>query len=248
MKGKMLMKATHLSKRLNRVAEYVSSFGSSPRRLLDIGSDHAYLPVYLTLNKLIDYAVAGEIAQGPYQSALSQVSSRDLSSKIEVRLGDGFQVMRDEDNINIVTICGMGGGLIQTILGEGYQRLQPNHLLILQANTGQTGLRSWLKGHAYDIIAEDLIEDHQHIYEIIVAHDRFNQDGLQDLTAKDLLIGPYNGQNKSPIFKKYWQGQLNSRQRVIHSMKEAKQKNQSKIAAIQEEIRLIREVLEDETS
>ena len=124
------MKATHLSKRLNRVAEYVSIFGSSPRRLLDIGSDHAYLPVYLTLNKLIDYAVAGEIAQGPYQSALSQVSSRDLSSKIEVRLGDGFQVMRDEDNINIVTICGMGGGLIQTILGEGYQRLQPNHLLI----------------------------------------------------------------------------------------------------------------------
>ena len=60
---------TKLSKRLAAVASYVPENS----RLADVGSDHAYLPLFLVENQIVDFAVAGEVVQGPYQSALHNV-------------------------------------------------------------------------------------------------------------------------------------------------------------------------------
>lgn len=61
-----------LSQRLAAVGEFVPESA----RLADIGSDHAYLPVALMLKGKIKYAVAGEVVQGPYESARKQVQKR----------------------------------------------------------------------------------------------------------------------------------------------------------------------------
>ena len=72
------MDEKNLSLRLERVANYVRKND----RLADIGSDHAYLPSALVLNGTIEYAIAGEVVDGPYQSARSHVAELDRKSVV----------------------------------------------------------------------------------------------------------------------------------------------------------------------
>lgn len=109
------MNHLELSKRLEKVGEFVPEAA----RLADIGSDHAYLPVALMLKGKITFAVAGEVVQGPFDSAQKQVRKNGLEEKIIVRLADGLAAIKPEDQINAVTIAGMGGSLIKDILEAG---------------------------------------------------------------------------------------------------------------------------------
>lgn len=100
-----------ISKRLEMIAGGVPT-GS---RLADIGSDHALLPVYLAQKKQIVKAVAGEVNLGPFQAASRQVRDSVLDQVIDVRHGNGLEVV-EVGEIDVITIAGMGGALIADIL------------------------------------------------------------------------------------------------------------------------------------
>lgn len=213
------MNSSNLSQRLQLIANSIIKYAESPIRLADIGSDHAYLPNYLVLNHNIEFAVAGEVVDGPYHSALNEVRKNQHENIIDVRLGDGLEVVSREDRINTVAICGMGGILIRDILERGIDRLQKHHLLALQANTAEYQLRQWLMAENYQIIHEDLLEEKQHFYEIIIAKPVQNQTFY---TNNELLFGPVLLQNKSPIFMTKWQKRLAKEQYILAQMHGAK--------------------------
>ena len=106
------MDGNKLSYRLQKVAEYVSA----DSRLADIGSDHAYLPAYLALKGKINFGIAGEVVKGPFQNAQNEIKKENLQEIVDVRLADGLAAVELSDEINVVTICGMGGPLICQIL------------------------------------------------------------------------------------------------------------------------------------
>ena len=108
-----------ISKRL----EMVASFVPQGAVLLDVGSDHAYLPIELVEKGHIDRAIAGEVVEGPYQSAVTNVKSHGLTEKIQVRLANGLAAFEESDLVSVITIAGMGGRLIATILEDGLDKL-----------------------------------------------------------------------------------------------------------------------------
>ena len=154
-----------LGERLTRVASFVPN-GS---KVCDVGSDHAYLPVYLIQNDQISCAIAGEVVEGPFLSAKQTVRDYRMEDRIEVRLGDGLQILSKEDEITAVTICGMGGELISRILEAGYSgsHLNGRERLILQPNVAEHFVREWLMKHSYRITYETVVEDNHRLYEIV---------------------------------------------------------------------------------
>ncbi|AZP92945.1 tRNA (adenine(22)-N(1))-methyltransferase TrmK [Enterococcus mundtii] len=230
------MNHTELSKRLETVGRFVPEAA----RLADIGSDHAYLPVALMLKGKIDFAVAGEVVKGPYESAKRQVMKNGLSERIEVRLANGLDAIEKHDQISAITIAGMGGSLIRDILESGRQnqRLSGEERLILQPNIGEKTLRMWLKENNYQIIAEEIIEENKKIYEIIVAEKK---EQPIDYSEKELMFGPFLLEEKNATFSAKWQRELKQREVILEQLKNASEQN--RYETIQQEVEWIKEVL-----
>lgn len=191
---------TVLSKRLARVAAFIPQ----GTRLLDVGSDHAYLPIALVENQNISFAIAGEVVKGPYQSAVDNVLESGLSGQITVRLASGLAAFDAIDKIETISICGMGGRLISDILGQDVSKLSLVKRLVLQPNNRENELRLWLQENQFNIIDEDILEENDKIYEILVV-----EHGKMALSDDELLFGPFLSQHKSDIFLKKWQNELN---------------------------------------
>lgn len=221
-----------LSQRLRDVASFVPKGA----RLLDVGSDHAYLPLYLMETEQISFAIAGEVVDGPFQSAKSHVADSAYQDAIEVRLADGLAAMSVEDGISAVVIAGMGGRLISRILQTGQDRLETVERLILQPNNSEDEVRAWLNSHGYALVAERILEENGKIYEILVA-----EPGQQTLTPQELRFGPYLLVEKSPVFKKRWMGELEKFSRILEKIPAEKPEERQLIL---DRMAAIKEVLE----
>jgi len=178
------MNIEKLSKRLETVCTYIPS-GS---RIADIGSDHAYLPCYAVKNGIASFAIAGEVVEGPYQSALQQVKNSGLGDAVSVRKGDGLEVIQ-KGEVDCITIAGMGGALISSILNKGMEKLSENERLVLQPNIAANFIREWCIEQGWQIIAEEIIEEDQKIYEILVL-EKLKDKKPYFLTEAELLMGP----------------------------------------------------------
>ena len=228
---------TLLSKRLQAVYQMVDA----NTRVADIGSDHAYLPVELIEEKIATYAIAGEVAVGPMSRSKEDVDKFGLSDKIDVRLGDGLAVIKEADKIDTVTIAGMGGILIQSILAHATkEQLSHVQTLILQPNIGESLVRHWLVENGFEIVDEDIVEEDHHVYEIIKAK---KVTKTVSLTEPEFLMGPVLMKKKTPTFVAKWQHKLNGYHKAVTNMGHAKQIDQNKIDVMNQYIKYIEEIL-----
>lgn len=230
------MDTYHLSKRLAKAAAYVPQGA----RLADIGSDHAYLPANLAINHIIDYGVAGEVVKGPYENAVHEIQREHLEEKIFPRFADGLKAIEDDDQIDTITICGMGGTLIRNILEKDKSKLQNHPLLILQPNVGSNVLRQWLQANHYQIMHEDILEEDDHIYEIIVA--KYASQSMR-LSSEDLFFGPILRHHQNDAFTKKWEKEIEKNKKAISQMQKATNPPTQRLAQLKNENELIKEVL-----
>ncbi len=220
-----------ISKRLELVASFVPQ-GSI---LLDVGSDHAYLPIELVERGQIEAAIAGEVVDGPYQSALKNVEAHGLKEKIQVRLANGLAAFEEADQVSVITIAGMGGRLIATILEEGLDKLANVERLILQPNNREDDLRIWLQEHGFQIVAESILEEAGKFYEILVV-----EAGQMKLSASDVRFGPFLSKEVSPVFIKKWQKEA---VKLEFALSQIPEKNLEERQVLVDKIQAIKEVL-----
>ena len=116
-----------LSKRLKAVADMVGT-GSV---LADIGTDHAYIPIWLVSRGSVPRAVAMDVNEGPLKRAQENILQNGLEEKIETRLSDGFKALAPGE-ADTAVIAGMGGGLTVRILKNGMEVVRSLKECILQ--------------------------------------------------------------------------------------------------------------------
>jgi tRNA (adenine22-N1)-methyltransferase len=105
-------------------------------RLLDIGTDHARLPVYLMERGLCAAATATDAREGPLARALRTVTAHKLEEKISLLLRDGG-IGLDPSEYDTVTITGMGGETICAIVAESPWLLDKRLILQPQTRVGR---------------------------------------------------------------------------------------------------------------
>ena len=220
-----------ISKRL----ELVASFVPQGAILLDVGSDHAYLPIELIERGQIESAIAGEVVEGPYQSAVKNVEAHGLEEKIQVRLANGLTAFEEADQVSVITIAGMGGRLIARILEEGLDKLANVERLILQPNNREDDLRIWLQDNGFQIVAESILEEAGKFYEILVV-----EAGQMKLSASDVRFGPFLSKEVSPVFVQKWQKEA---AKLEFALGQIPEKNLEERQVLVDKIQAIKEVL-----
>ena len=155
------MDTVKLTPRLQCVADCIKPCNI----LADIGTDHAYIPIYAIQNNIAKKSIAGDVVKGPLNIATDNIMSHGLGDKITPILANGLDAANGAD---VIVIAGMGGKLICEILDANPEIAKAADYMIIQPMTCSYELRRFLHENNYEITDEKLAKEEDKIYNIMV--------------------------------------------------------------------------------
>lgn len=166
--------------------------------MYDVGTDHAYLPIYSVAMGISSSAVASDINEGPTERARANVASYGMSDRITVLRSDGLSGAEKFAPSDIV-IFGMGGELIADIIEKAPYVKNEKIRLILQPMTCSDILRDFLAENGFAIKSETLSEDTGKIY-VTICTEYSGKPVF--LTDTERIFGKENilKNSQSPVF------------------------------------------------
>lgn len=209
----------NLSPRLLEIAKIVDKNSI----VADIGTDHAYIPVYLIENDISKKVIACDINKGPLESAINYINIKELNDKIETRLGDGLSPLNINE-VDTVIIAGMGGLLITNILENSKSIFKSIDKLIFQPMIASNELRKYLYDNNYKIIDEKLVREDNRFYEIIVA-----VKGIEEINDNIYFeIGKRLIEKRDPLLKAYLEKKINKSKMILENIEQNSNKDKNK--------------------
>lgn len=204
-----------LSKRLNAVASLVSD----GYRLADIGTDHAYIPIYLTETGRIPGAVAMDVNRGPLLRAEENIRVHGLEAKITTRISDGFAALK-KGEADTAVIAGMGGPLTIRILTEGAETVNSLRECILQPQSEIEKVRAFLLEEGFFFLREDMVEEDGKYYPVMkVVPGAAEPEMRVSWNETELRYGKILLEEKNPVLKEYLQREIRIRTQILEGLR-----------------------------
>ena len=215
-----------LSKRLEEIYKMIPEVSS----VLDVGTDHCFLPIEIRKNNPDIKIGASDVAKGPLKFAKESLMKNGISD-ITLYLSDGLKNI--DEQYECIIIAGMGAMNIINIL-EGNQTYTSNsECLLLQSNKDTDKLREWLSHNNFEITDESFVYEYKH-YQIILA-----RHGTSSYSDEDIMFGPYLRFEKSNVFLEFWESECKKLEMIS---KKLDSRNSNK-ANIDKKISMIRDLL-----
>ena len=230
-----------LSVRLQAVADLVTPGNV----VVDVGTDHGYLPIYLVEKGICPGAIAMDVRPGPLSKARANIRLHRLEDKIRTRLSDGLDALEPGEGESLV-LSGMGGPLMQEILSRSPALLNGFHELILQPQSDIPGFRHFLKEAGYEIAAEDMVFEDGKYYPMMRA---IKKDKITESAEISEELGEEYGEillkEKNPVLHQWLLHQETLLKRIQVQLQEAStEKSLQRLEAVQREQRLLYEALQ----
>lgn len=187
-----------LDKRLQLCAEFVRR-GAIPA---DIGTDHAYLPVWLCRSDICPSAIAADINPEPLSRGKQTVQSAGMSDKIELRLSDGLKEIK-EDEADDIIIAGMGGETIAKIIDDCPYAKSKDKRFILQPMTRSEVLIEYLCENGFSIIGQDCCVSSNKCYTVMCVSFTGDIKNTDELFYYTGILTPEN-----EIHRRFLQGHI----------------------------------------
>lgn len=198
-----------LSKRLQKIADTVRKSNI----IADIGTDHAYIPIYLIKKGIAERAVAADISAGSCKKAQLNIDNNHLADFIDVRCGNGLEVIDKGESIDTIIIAGMGGLLAISVLESNREIVNKAKQIVLQPQRDIDKVRRYIHSIGFRINSENMLVEGDKFYNIIDA-----DKGREEYTEIEYLFGKCLIENKSQILKEYVDIELNKLLTVLKNM------------------------------
>lgn len=178
----------------------------------DIGTDHAGLAMYMLDAGIAPRMIISDLPAGPFNRACLAVKNSPYRDRIEVRQGNGLQVLRAGEVFNVI-IAGMGGDTIAEIINFDLYKARSFKHYVFQPMSKPQVLRSLLSKLGWPILDEVLVKEKKHYFVIISARPDNKPYSLSPLEAE---IGPIILKHSSqPLVKEYLHVHFNKYQKLI---------------------------------
>lgn len=199
-----------LSTRLNTIASILKY-----RTLVDIGTDHCFLPIFVIKNNIIDKALATEISRLPLAKAKENLIKYNVTN-VELQKSDGFEAI--ETNFESCVISGMGGRLISEIITKNLQKVQKFKQIILSPQNSVEYMRKFLISHNFSIEDEFMLVENGRFYNIIECFPKNTTLNDEDYTKLEYIFGRKLIEKKCPIMLEYAKAELNKTYKIIQKL------------------------------
>lgn len=196
-----------LSPRLAEAAKLVGKCNC----FADIGTDHAYLPIYLLMTGACRIAIASDIGEGPLKRASAAVQK--YNQTVSLRLGSGLSTL-ERDEADAIVIAGMGGLLIADILKSGTDRLGSSKKIVLQPMTAVPELRKFLADYGWRIESESIVKEGEKLYILMSVKMPPDSSFSETYSEAELFIGKRLTETRPQYFGEYI-SKLNHKLNVI---------------------------------
>lgn len=209
-----------LSKRLRAVATMVT-----PGLVLaDVGTDHAYIPIFLVEQGIIPAAVALDVNEGPLLRAKENISEHGLGGRIRTRISDGVEALNPSEAESVV-IAGMGGGLVIRILKNGMDTIRQMRECILQPQSEIKKVRAFLLEEGFSFTDENMVEEDGKYYPVMKVLPPADQNmelyearSRMEWNETELTYGRILLENRNPVLLRYLQKEIRIREKILESM------------------------------
>lgn len=210
----------------------------------DIGTDHAYLPVYMCAMGKCKTAIASDIVPGPLERANATISKFDMSDKISVRLGPGVSTLASNE-ADVVSIAGMGGLIIAQILEQGRDVLNNTTKIILQPMTAVEDLREYLYKNSWSIDREYLVKENDKLYNILSISSA-DSNTVSEPDDIDIFIGKHLIEDKPDLYNEYLERKICKLDKMLAGLKKSSSENSAdKIKECEALLNKTKRLLED---
>ena len=202
--------------------------------LVDVGTDHAQLPVNLVASGRVRQAVAVDVAEGPLAAA--RAASARFRDQIDVRQSDGLRAVRPGEATCIV-IAGMGGLTVAKILTEGSAVCAAAKRVVVQPQGMEAEVRAVLLAMGWGCVYGELVQDRRHIYVV----ESWEPHGATEAwTSDDLRWGKLIREGQDPLYVAWLERKLANVTQGIERMKDAGQSHHPDAERLRQQERRLR--------
>ena len=204
-----------LSKRLQAVADLVTPGYT----IADVGTDHAYIPIYLVEKGIVQRAVAMDINEGPLDRATEHIKENKLENQIQTRLSNGLQHLQ-KGEVDTVILAGMGGNLMINILNEDFNKTNSLKECILQPQSEVFKVRTFLLEKGFLFIEENMVLDDGKYYPMmkVIPPEKIEEIKPAFWSEIDIRYGKLLLEEKNPILKQFLERESGIRKDILSKL------------------------------
>lgn len=166
----------------------------SNKKVIDVGTDHGLVPLYLAKNNISNDIIATDISAPSLQKLIDRLDD-NLRKVIKTKVTDGFKGLESSDN-QVAIIAGMGANTIIEIIEESIDFAKKLDYLVLASNVNTYELRQFLNQQGFYIDKDFLSYENKKYYDILKVYYGKKQElafeeyyyGLTDIEKRNDLL------------------------------------------------------------